>query len=56
MRLQLLEARSPREIDEAFAAMTRERAGALVVLVDILFGDQRARIANLAASRRLPAV
>ncbi len=56
MRLQFLEARSPREIDEAFAAMTRERAGALVVLVDILFGDQRARIANLAASRRLPAV
>jgi putative ABC transport system substrate-binding protein len=56
MRLQLLEARSPREIEDAFAAMARERAAALVVLVDILLGDQRARIANLAVSHRLPAV
>ena len=33
MRLQPLEANSPSEIDRAFAAMTRERADALLVLL-----------------------
>jgi putative ABC transport system substrate-binding protein len=56
MRLQSLEARNPREIDNAFAAMTREAAAALVVLVDVMFIDHRTRIADLAATRRLPAV
>src|SRR5207249_9505291 len=40
----------------AFAAMTRERAGALVVLTDSIFTNQRRQIAELAAERRLPAV
>jgi putative ABC transport system substrate-binding protein len=56
VRLQTLEARSPQEIDRAFAAMTRERAGALVVLTDSIFTNQRRQIAELAAERRLPAV
>ena len=56
MRLQSLEARNPREIDSAFAAMTKEAAAALVVLVDVMFIDHRTRIADLAATRRLPAV
>ncbi len=56
MRLQSLEARRPGEIDSAFAAMTREGAGAVVVLVDVMFIDQRTRIVDLAATRRLPAV
>jgi putative ABC transport system substrate-binding protein len=56
MRLQPLEARGPQEIDSAFAAMTRERAGALVVLTDSIFTNQRRQIAELAAERRLPAV
>jgi putative ABC transport system substrate-binding protein len=56
IRLQSLEARNPREIDSAFAAMTREAAAALVVLVDVMFIDHRTRIADLAATRRLPAV
>jgi ABC-type uncharacterized transport system substrate-binding protein len=56
MRLQPLEARTPREIDSAFAAMTKEAAAALVVLVDVMFIDHRTRIADLAATRRLPAV
>jgi putative ABC transport system substrate-binding protein len=55
-RLQPLEARSPREIDSAFTAMSKERAGALVVLVDVMFIDEGRRIADLAAARRLPAV
>jgi len=56
MRLQPLAAKGPGEVDEAFAAMAREGAGALVVLVDILFSNQRAQIARLAATQRLPTV
>jgi len=56
MRLQFLEARGPSEIDGAFAAMTRERAGAVIVLVDGMLADHRARIADLAVKSRLPAV
>jgi putative ABC transport system substrate-binding protein len=56
VRLQTLEARAPQEIDSAFGAMTRERAGALVVLADAVFVNQGRQIAELAAERRLPAV
>ena len=56
MRLQTLEARSPQEIDGAFAAMTRERAGALLVIPDTLFWSQRRQIAELAVKRRLPSM
>jgi len=56
MRLQTLEARGPEDIDRAFAAMTRERASALVVLTDAIFTNQRRQIAELAVERRLPAV
>jgi putative ABC transport system substrate-binding protein len=54
LRLQTLEARSPQEIDGAFAAMTRERAGALLVIPDTLFWSQRRQIVELAVKRRLP--
>ena len=56
VRLQPVEARDPGEIDRAFAAMARERAGALLVALDQVFYDQRHRIADLAAKNRLPAV
>jgi putative ABC transport system substrate-binding protein len=56
VRLQLLEARGPGEIDSAFAAITRERAGAVIVLVDVMFDVERRRIAELAAKSRLPTV
>jgi len=56
VQLQPLEARAPKDIDRAFAAMTKERAGAVVVLVDAMFVDQRTRIADLAARHRLPSV
>ena len=36
--------------------MTRERAGALVVLSDGMFGNQRRQIADLAAKSRLPSI
>jgi putative ABC transport system substrate-binding protein len=51
-----VEARGPGEIDRAFAAMARERAGVLLVVVDSMFLDQRERIAGLAARNRLPAI
>ena len=56
LRLQSLEARGPGEIDSAFVAMGREQAGAVVVLADSMLIDQRTRIADLAARRRLPMV
>jgi putative tryptophan/tyrosine transport system substrate-binding protein len=56
VRLQTLEARNPQEIDSAFAAMTRERAGALLIHADALFGNQRRQIAELATKRRLPSI
>jgi putative ABC transport system substrate-binding protein len=56
VRLQPVEARAAADIEGAFEAMTRERAGALLVLVNALFYDQRARIVDLAARNRLPAV
>ena len=52
--LQVLEARDPSEIDKAFAAITKERAGAVIVLPDSMLLDHRIRIAGLAARRRLP--
>ena len=56
VQLQLLEARGPGEIESAFAAMTAERASAVIVLVDSMLIDHRTRIADLAARRRLPTV
>jgi len=56
VRLQTIEARDPQEIDRAFGAMTRERAGALVVLPDAIFGNQRKQIADLAVKSRLPSI
>jgi len=56
VQLQILDARNPKEIDSAFAAMTRERAGALMIFPDSYFTTQRRQIAELAAKTRLPAI
>jgi putative tryptophan/tyrosine transport system substrate-binding protein len=56
MQLQVLQARVPQEIDSAFAAMTRERAGAVVILADAIYTNQRKQIAELCMRRRLPSV
>jgi putative ABC transport system substrate-binding protein len=47
------EARGSEEFDGAFAAMTRERTGAGLVLGDPMFFLHRTRIADLAAKQRL---
>ena len=56
LRLQLFEARGPDELEEAFAAMTRERAGALFVPADIIFVRHAQRMAELAARHHLAAM
>ncbi len=56
VQLQILEARDPDEFDRAFAAMTRERAGALLVLADPMFFAHRVRLTQLAAKSRLPSM
>jgi len=56
MPLQVLEVRDRGELESAFAAMTRERAGAVVVLHEIVFLQHRKRLVDLAAKSRLPAM
>jgi putative ABC transport system substrate-binding protein len=56
VRLQVVEARGPEDFDRAFSDMTRARAGALTVLTGIMFLNERRRLVDLAAEKRLPAV
>ncbi len=56
VRLQVVEARGPADLDRAFSDMTKARAGALTVLGSPLFVNERRRLADLAAKNRLPAV
>jgi putative ABC transport system substrate-binding protein len=54
VQLHLVEARGPDAFASAFAAMTSAHAGALLVLGDPMFADHRRRLAELAATSRLP--
>jgi putative ABC transport system substrate-binding protein len=57
VQLQLLQARDPTEIDQAFAAAIREGAGALMVFRDGgSFLAHRAQLADLALTHRLPSM
>jgi putative ABC transport system substrate-binding protein len=56
LELQPQEARSLNDFDRAFAAMTAKRAGALLVLGDVMFSTHRNRLADLTAKSRLPAM
>jgi putative ABC transport system substrate-binding protein len=56
LSLRVLEARTPLELDPAFAAMLKERVDALLVVADAMFSANRTRLAELAARNRLPAV
>jgi putative ABC transport system substrate-binding protein len=55
-QLQVLETPNPDQLDRAFAAMTKERAQALLVLTDSMFVGQRRRVVELAATSSLPAL
>ena len=56
VELQPVEARSANDFDRAFAAMTAKRAGALLVVGDVMFSTHRIRLAHLSAKSRLPAM
>jgi putative tryptophan/tyrosine transport system substrate-binding protein len=56
VELRLLEARGPDEFDGAFAAMAKERAGALLVVADGVFFLHRAKLADLAVKNQLPSM
>jgi putative ABC transport system substrate-binding protein len=50
------EARTAPEIESAFSAMARDKVGAVIVLNDTFFIQQRSQIAELAAKNRLPSI
>ncbi|MBI4587995.1 MAG: ABC transporter substrate-binding protein [Candidatus Rokubacteria bacterium] len=56
VQLHVLEARSPNDLDRAVAAVTRERAGALIVLPSPIFLNEPRRVVDLVARTRVPAV
>jgi putative ABC transport system substrate-binding protein len=56
MQLHLVEVRGPQELDNAFSAIRHVPVDALLVLLDPLFMQQRARLVELTAMSRLPAM
>jgi putative ABC transport system substrate-binding protein len=56
LQLQILELRDPNELESAFAAMTRERAGALDVLPGLMITTYMRQIVELAAETRLKTI
>src|SRR5205823_4969416 len=53
---RFVEARRSGDIDTAFAAMTRNRPDAVLVLGDPMFNSERGRIASLALRSRMPVI
>jgi putative ABC transport system substrate-binding protein len=51
-----VEARDPGDLDRIFAVIAQERAEALLVAADSMFIIHRARLAELAAKNRVPAM
>jgi ABC-type uncharacterized transport system substrate-binding protein len=56
VRLDSFDVQDPGQLDGAFSRIEKERAGALIVTPDPLFGTQRSRIVDFAARRRLPSM
>ncbi len=56
LELHPLEVRGPQDVESAFHAATRGRAGALMTLDDLFIYNHRMRIVALAAKSRLPAI
>lgn len=55
LRLFIVNASSPNDIDRAFTSLVAEKVGALLVGPDTLFQTQREQIVDLAARYRVPA-
>ena len=56
VQLRRLEVQGPRDLDRPFAAITREKIGALIVLPSPMFLSERRLLVDLAAKNRLPAM
>jgi putative ABC transport system substrate-binding protein len=56
IQLQRVEVEDTNGLDHAFLKMTRERAGAFIVISSPMFLDEAKRIADLATKHRLPAI
>ena len=56
VQLQVVEIGEPKDLDGAFAQMTKGRAGAVLLRGGALLTDQRIRIAELAVRNRLPSI
>ena len=56
VQLQVVEAKEVAYFDAAFSAMVKERAEAVIVLVNPMFNVQRRHIIERAANHRLPAI
>jgi putative ABC transport system substrate-binding protein len=56
VRLRVIELRDPNELPSAFAAITHERVGALMLLQGPMLASQQRQILELAAKNRLPAI
>jgi putative ABC transport system substrate-binding protein len=56
MQLQPFEAAGPEQLEAAFNAMTKAHVEGLVILGDVMFTRDSARLAELALSHRLPSV
>jgi putative ABC transport system substrate-binding protein len=56
IKLQYVDVEGPAELDAAFQTAVSQRADAVLVLEAPVFINQRTRIAELAAKRRLPAI
>jgi putative ABC transport system substrate-binding protein len=56
IKLQLLAARGPDDLDKAFRAAAKESADAVLVMVDAFFSSYRSRIVELAGKHRMPAI
>jgi putative tryptophan/tyrosine transport system substrate-binding protein len=53
--VQSFQVRGPGDLDNAFSAIAKERADALIVVADLMFNEHRKQIVDLAAKHRLPA-
>ena len=56
LRVQVLNASTPREIDAAFATLVRERLDAVFLGADPFFTSRRVQLANLAARHGVPMI
>ena len=56
VKIQYLDVLGPKDIETAFRAARKERAGAVLVLVSAVFNSHRTQVVELAVKSQLPAI